>query len=246
MRGCASRGGGWAQDIKKGVGMMEEKSFYARHKADIIVGIGLVLLLLVVYFSPSQISSRYRRVLIQFPVDGYVAAEDSQQFIATATITLLANEYQDEYEPDKQFIDGKIHLEIYNIGTEPLRDFRWVGEMDPDLREYFAWGRGGVLNDPGIYTRYSMLLTAARGPKHDMYPQDAVLPDYTYGGRRQPTRGFIYDGNLSLWYSETAGDLDAVLASAEKPIKLKLLHEGGTDYLLVYPVVDTSGMNKHE
>lgn len=217
---------------------MEKKSFCARRKIDIIIGAVFVLLLLIIYFSPSGISSRYRRTMIDFPADGYVAAEDSQQYAVTVTITLSSSEYQDEYDPDRQFISGKLHLEIYNIGTEPLRDFRWIGEMDPDLQEYLAWGRWSLLNDPGIYTRYSMLLSNALSPKHDMYPRDAILPDYNPNERRQPTRGFIYDGGLSLWHSESDDELDVVLDYVRKPIRLKLLHEGGTDYILVYPEVD--------
>ncbi len=223
---------------------MEEKSFFARRKTDIIIGTSFVLLLLIIYFHPSEISSRYRRTLIQFPADGYVAAKDSQQFAVTATITLSASEYQDEYEPDTQFINGKVHLELYNIGTEPLRDFRWIGEFDQDLQQYLAWGRWSLLNDPGIYTRYSMLLAKALSPKHDMYPRDVDVPDYEPAVRRQPTRGFIYDGPLTLWYTAEADDLDVVLACVQKPIKLKLLHEGGTEYLLVHPEVDTSAITE--
>lgn len=223
---------------------MEEKSCCARRKTDIIIGTIFVLLLLIIYFSPSGISSRYRRALLQIPTEGYVAAEGCQQYAVTVTITLSPNEYQDEYHPDKNFINGKLHLEIYNTGIEPLRDFTWVGELDQELKEYLAWGRWPWLNDPGIYTRYSMLLSKALSPKHDMYPQDAILPDYDPGKRRQPTRGFIYDGPLTLWYTAQEDDLDVVLACAQKPIKLKLIHEGGTDYLLVYPVVDTSAINR--
>lgn len=223
---------------------MEEKSFFTRRKTDIIVGTVFVLLLLIIYFSPSGISSRYRRKLIRFPDDGYVAVEDSQQYEVTVTITLSSSEYQDEYEPDRHFISGKLHLEIYNAGTEPLRDFTWVGELDQELQEYLAWGRWSLLNDPGIYTSYSMLLSNALSPKHDMYPRDAILPDYDPGKRRQPTRGFIYDGPLTLWYTAQEDDLDVVLACAQKPIKLKLMHEGGTDYLLVYPEVDYGAITR--
>ena len=223
---------------------MEERSFCARHKADIIVGISFVLLLLVIYFSPSQISVRHNRALTRFPEDGYVAVEDSQQYAATAVITLSLADYRDEYAPDKSFLTGQLHLEIYNIGREPLRDFNWIGELGQETQERLA-ANSPWLPPVGINTRYSMLLAQVFRTKYDMYPRDATLPDHEPGGRRQPTSGVVYDHQgLSFWYSETAGDLDAVLACAEKPIKLKLLHEGGTDYLLVYPVVDTSKIIK--
>lgn len=180
---------------------------------------------------------------MQFPDDGFTVATDSQQFEVTATITLESSDYQDEYQEDKKFVNGELHLEIYNIGAEPLLDFRWVGEWDQELQEYFAWGRQKLLNAPHIETRYSMLLSNILfRTKHDMYQRDAILPDYEGEERRWPTRGYIYGDQLGLWYSATTQDVSEVLACFNKPIRLKLMHEGGTEYLLVYPEVDTSGI----
>lgn len=223
---------------------MEDSSRGAERKAEIIFGTVIVLVLVIIYFSPAAISSRYRNKIIQFPDDGYIAAEDSKQFAVTATITLTSNEFADGFEKGKEFIDGKLHLEIYNIGTEPLLDFRWIGEIDPALHEYLAWGRWSLMNDPGISTRYPMLLSQVRSPKHDMYHRDADLPDYEPATRRQPTRGFIYDGPLNLWHTTEANELDVLLARVAKPIRLKLLHEGGTELLSVKPEVDSTGLKK--
>ena len=226
--------------------MMEKNPGFSHRRIDMIIGIAFVLLLLAIYFSPSAISSRYRDKMIQFPDAGYVAAEDSQQFAITATVTLESSDYKDDYYEDKMFINGKLHLEIYNIGTEPLLDFRWVGQIDPALHEYLTWGQGAVLNDPGIYTRYSMLLSNSFRPKHDMYHRDAdlTLADYDPDTRRQPTRGFIYGGPFNLWHTVGEDELDVLLDRAAKPIRLKLLHEGGTELLLVKPVVDSTGVKR--
>lgn len=221
---------------------MENSSRCARRKTDSIVGISLVLLLLVIYFSPSAISSRYRHAVLKFPDSGYMVAEDSQQYAISVTITLLSRVHSDQYEADKEFITSQLHLEIYNEGSEPLRGFRWVAEFDQGLQEFLAPETMPWLNDPGIYTRYSMLFNQVFGPRYDLYPQDATLPEAST--QRRPFSGFIYDHQgLAFWSPQSENGLDELLVYLQKPIKFKLMHEGGTDYLLVYPKIDTSAIS---
>ena len=83
---------------------MENSSRCARRKTDSIVGISLVLLLLVIYFSPSAISSRYRRAVLKFPDSGYMVAEDSQQYAISVTITPVSYTHLDVYKRQNQHI----------------------------------------------------------------------------------------------------------------------------------------------
>lgn len=222
---------------------MDRNTRHSQRRTNVIIVVALAILLLVIYFHPASISERRNRTMYRFPEEGYVAATNSQQYEVTATLELdLSKNVENTYQPDAIFIGGSLRLEIYNIGDEPLRNFRWVAELDQELHRYVAGGFFYQLPPQGIYKSYAHLWQVYR-TKYDLFSQGALLPEQDATGRHS-TRGYIYKQGFGLQYSPAEIDLDTLLAYIEKPIRLKLMHEAGTDYLLVYPEVDTSGITR--
>lgn len=205
----------------------------AGRKTELIMGGVFVLLALVICFSPPAISARHHRAMTRFPADGYLNAADSELFEVAATITLW---HTDSRDPESKLMKGIVSISFNNISETVIKDFRWIGEMSVDLREHRPWGTYW-LNDPGVYSSYAVLWNELRRTKYDIYPKGAELPEPEPGSRRWPSAGFIYDHSMGLAFSGADGGLEALVASCRTPIRLKLLHEAGVEYLIVIPEV---------
>lgn len=200
-------------------------------KTEKIAALVAVVVFLLVYFSPSAISGRERTALFNFATASYRSVEDSQ-FIVDAAITL-----QPRKSGDTNRVACLIQLGISYRGTDTLRGFRWAGKLDEGLLAFTdnypvqMW-----LNDPGIDTKYSMLRHCLIGPKYDLLPAGWPKPEQS-DPRRIPIPGLYFSYRTALSAPSELGGLDGLIAQLQKPIHLKMIYQGGCEYLQVTPTV---------
>lgn len=195
-------------------------------RTETVVAVVSVLVFLFVYFSPLSISTRYRNSLLRFPDEVYILAEDSVTFEVTATVTLG--------EPLENHIGADFRLEFYNKGVDLVRDFCWVGKLDA-LVDFVSFS-SPYLNDPGVCGSYQMLWSLRRNL--DLLPKGSSRLEAS--GRGWLTTGLVCQENKAFEFSIETGGLEGLLDALQRPIRLKLVHEGGTEYVEVTPAIISS------
>lgn len=207
-----------------------------RHGTETAVIVALALVALVIYFSPLSISQRQRSALLHFPEDRYFSAEQSERFRVNLTITI--NELPDS-EHSQALLEANMILNMNNSSTQTVRDFRWAGAMDQSLLGYLSIipPVNLFLNDPGVYGSYKMLWSSISRLKLDLLPE-GTLPSHSQDNARAETISIIHgDRKVFDVTRQTEGSLEDLLEALARPVKLKLIHEGGTEYVTVTPVI---------
>lgn len=201
-------------------------------KSEKIVACIVVTIALFLYFSPLSISERYRNSVINFEASDYLPVEESR-FSVLATITLQSPE-----NSSATGVGCLVQLEIRNQSATTVQDFRWLGRLDEGVFAFTSdFPFVMYLNDPGVYGSYSMLLQQLLRTKYDLLPQGSPKVENRPGSRRLYIPGLYSSYQSGISVPAELGGLDGLIEQLQKPIRLKMLYQGGCDYVQVVPTV---------
>lgn len=197
-----------------------------------IIAAAITGFMLAFYFSPTQVATRQRNSLIDFPYSDYQLASDGQYDVKASII--LSDDV--DGRPVKTGVACNILINIQNKGSETLRDFSWFGLLDDGVKPFtIEFPFVMYLNDPVLYGEHGFLANLLR-TKHDLLPENTPLPENQTGSRHISTAfDFSYGSGVST--PAELGGLDGLIEQLQKPIRLKMLYQGGCDYLQVVPTV---------
>ena len=194
------------------------------------VAVGIMLIL---YFSPTQAATRQRNSLINFPYSDYQLAADSQYDVEASIILSDA----EDGRPVEAGVACNVLITIQNEGSETLRDFSWFGLLDDGVKPFtIEFPFLMYLNDPVLYGKNGFLANLLR-TKYDLIPESTPLPENQPGSRRIHTLAFDFSHASGASTPAELGGLDGLIEQLRKPIRLKMLYQGGCDYVQVVPTV---------
>lgn len=201
-------------------------------RSDRIVAVLVLAIGLLLYFSPLAISERYCRWMTQFETDSYLS-------VAEGPLDILATIDVQPGNPESHPNTVSVLIELTFSGREqqPVSDLRWMG-MLPDGLLPFTDGHplNIYLNYPWVYGSYRQLVSQLLRTRYDI-TAPGTQAGRVSGKLRYQTPVYVSSSHTWFHVNGEAGDLDALIEQLRLPIRLKLVHAGGCDYVQVVPRV---------